>query len=313
MTEQANRIDWLERQLAQVNVLLERDKARLAESPNDFALELSMTSWQSHQEDLKQELRQARAALQHEVLELRLIGQRMDGSIPLRLLTKMADKISAILAHAAYHLRHGKAPNKKGLDPLFDEMDMRLSGLAFGSTRLLFAGNITADLAGDSAMGGALEKIFSVLGSRDQQQIRELVTVIGIPATRQLNELLSTLERQKIGAELTWPAPNAKIYRWGGSLAEVRQAHERLSPLERIKPHEMTLSGRIAQLKDNGALYIRGLDGQQLKISYNAQQYQHVQQYTLGMDVDIRVMCYIDRDPITEQERATYKLVTPEQ
>lgn len=313
MTEQANRIDWLERQLAQVKAFIARDNALLDQTPDDFALELSLSSWRSHHEELQQELRQARAALQHEVLELRLVGRRMDGSIPLRLLTKLADKVNRVLAHAAYHLRHGKGPKSKQLEPLFDEMDMRLSGLAFGSTRLVFAGNITPDLTGDSAMGGALEKIFSVLESREPEQIRELVTVIGVPATRALSELLATLEGQALGAELTWPAPNATLYKWGGTLADVRQAHERLSPLERIKPQEITLHGRIAQLKDNGALYIREQDGKQVKISYNAQQYQHIQQYTLGMDVDIRVMCYIDRDPLTDQERATYKLVTPDE
>ncbi|WP_314408873.1 hypothetical protein [Pseudomonas kuykendallii] len=312
MTEQANRIDWLERQLAQVRDFVARDKARAEQEPNRPSIQLSLRSWQSHEAELRQELRHAKSALQHEVLELRLIGRRMDGSIPLRLLTKLADKLNVVLAHAAYHLRHGKGPNRKGLEPLLDEMDMRLSGLAFGSTRLVFAGNIEPDLTGDSAMGGALEKIFGVLESQDPERIRELVTVIGVPATKALSEMLGALDRQDIGAELTWPAPNAKIYKWGGSLAAVRQAHERLSPLERIKPEEITLSGRIAQLKDNGAFYIRDLDGHQIKISYNTQQYQHVQQYTLGMDVDVSVMRYVDRDPLTEHERATYKLVTPQ-
>jgi hypothetical protein len=311
MTEQANRIDWLERQLAQVNGFIARDREHLQAQPNKFSTKLSLDSWITHQEELRQELRQAKAALQFEVVELRLIGRRMDGSIPLRLLTKLSGKFNTILAHTAYHLRHGKGPKQKGLEPLFDEMDMRLSGLTFGSTRLVFAGNIAPDLTGDSAMGGALEKIFSVLETQEQAQIRELVTVIGVPATKTLSELLGDLERQDIGAELTWPAPNAKLYKWGGSLADVRQAHERLSPLERIKPEEITLHGRVAQLKDTGAFYIREEGGGQVKISYNRQQYEHVQQYTLGMQVELNVMRYVERDPLSEQERATYKLVTP--
>lgn len=310
MTEQANRIDWLERQLAEVREFVARDQQRLQEQPNKFSIKLSLDSWQTHQEELRQELRQAKALLRHEVVELRLLGLRMDGSIPLRLLTKVADKFNSILAHAAYHLRHGQGPKKRGLDPLYDEMDMRLSGLAFGSTRLVFAGNIAPDLTGESAMGGALEKIFSVLETQDPSQIRELVTVIGVPATKALSELLGALEQQELGAELTWPAPNATLYRWGGSLADVRHAHERLSPLEKIHPEEVVLSGLIAQLKDSGAFYIRDEDNRQIKISYNAPQYEHVQQYTLGMTVSIRAMRYVERDPLSEQERATYKLVT---
>lgn len=310
MAEQANRIDWLERQLAQVKGFIAADRARLLIEPDKFSTQLSLESWQTHQEELQQELRQAKALLQHEVVELRLMGRRMDGSIPLRLLARVAEKLNNVLAHAAFHLRHGQGPKRGGLEVLFAEMDMRLSGLAQGSTRLVFAGNITPDLTGDSAMGGALEQIFSVLQTQDPEKIRELVTVIGVPATKALSELLGTLEKQDIGAELTWPAPNATVYRWGGSLDEVRYAHLKLSPLKRIKPEEVSLKGRITQLKDSGAFYIRDLDGKSIKISYNAQQYQHVQQFTLGMDVDLKAMRYVERDPLTDHEQATYKLIT---
>lgn len=312
MTEQANRIDWLERQLAQVRGFVAKDQERLQEQPGKFSIKLSLESWQSHQEELLQELRQAKAALQHEVVELRLMGRRMDGSIPLRLLSRVAEQINIILAHAAYHLRHGQGPRRGGLDGLYSEMDMRLSGLAFGSTRLVFAGNITPDLTGDSAMGGALEQIFSVLQTQEPEKVRELVTAIGVPATRALSELLGTLEKQDIGAELTWPAPNATVYRWGGSLEEVRFAHKKLSPLERIKPEGVDLEGFITQLRDNGAFYIRTSEKQTIKISYNSQQYQHVQLFTLGMAVRIQAMRYVERDPLTERELATYKLVTPD-
>lgn len=310
MTEQANRIDWLERQLAQVRELAAVDEQRVRSNGEDFAARLALNSWQNRIEDIQQELRQEKALLQHEVVQLRLVGRRMDGSIPLRLLSKVADKLNSVLAHAAYHLRHGKGPRRGGLDGLLAEMDLRLSGLAFGSTRLVFAGNIAPDTTGDSAMGGALEQIFSVLQTQDPKKIRELVTVIGVPATKALSELLGTLDKQDIGAELIWPAPNATIYQWGGSIDEVRYAHRKLSVLERIKPEEVTLQGCITQLRDNGAFYIRTDEKVNLKIQYNAQQYQHVQQYTLGMAVKIKAMRYVERDPLAEHEYATYKLVT---
>lgn len=310
MTEQANRIDWLERQLAQVKTFIDRDSDLLKQHPDDFAVELSLGSWKSHQEELQQELRQAKSALLHEVVELRLLGRRMDGSIPLKLLSKLADKFNNAITHAAYHLRHGRAPNNGIPDDLANEIDLRLSGLAFGSTRLVFAGNITPDTTGDSAMEGALEQIFDVLSTPSAEKIKELVTVIGVPATRSLSEMLGALERQDIGAELTWPAPNSKIYKWGGTLEDVRFAHKKLSTLEKIKPEPVTLSGTITQLKETGAIYIRGEDGKSLKISYNKQQYVVAQQYTLGMTVKFKAMRYLQRDPVTEKESSTYKLIT---
>lgn len=310
MTEQANRIDWLERQLAQVKDFIERDQARLQANPKP-SVKLSLQSWKSHEEDLQQELRQAKEALQHEVVELRLMGMRMDGSIPLNLLSKVADKLNRALTQAAYHLRHGRAPGKGIPDALAHLMDLRLSALAQGSTRLLVAGNIAPDATGDSILEGALEQIFDVLQAPTQEKLRELVTVIGVPATKALSEMLGELERRNIGAELTWPAPNARVYRWGGTLEAVRIAHQRLSTFEEVKPVEVQLEGHITDLKESGAVYIRSeLDKRKYKIAYNKQQFGHIQQFTLGMYVKLTAMMYSRVDPLTGKEIATYKLVT---
>lgn len=310
MTEQANRIDWLERQLAQVRHFIARDTQRLRESPGKFSIQLSLNSWKSHQEELQQELRQAKEALQHEVVEMRLLGRRMDGSIPLRLLVKVSDKFHNALAQAAYHLRYGKSPSKGVPAELADEIDLRLSGLAFGSTRLIFAGNIAPDATGDSILEGALDQIFQVLASPSNEQIRELVSTIGVKAARELGSLLELLEKQQIGAELTWPAPDAKVHHWGGSLDAVRIAHQRLSTFTNIKPEVVSVSGVIAVLNDSGAITLRLEDGSKVKVSYNKQQYNHAQQYTLGQQVTLKAMCYTVRDELTGKESSTYKLIT---
>ncbi|MDG9928287.1 MULTISPECIES: hypothetical protein [unclassified Pseudomonas] len=310
MTEQANRIDWLERQLAQVKEFIARDQDRLAAGAKP-SIRLSLQSWQAHEEDLKQELRLAKEALQNEVVELRLMGMRMDGSIPLALLSKLSDKLNRVLTYAAYHLRHGCSPRNGIPDSLAHDMDLRLSYLATGSTRLLLAGNMAPDAAGESILEGALEQIFDVLQAPTQEKIRDLVSVIGVSATKALSEMLGELERRGIGAELTWPAPNARVYQWGGSLNDVRQAHERLSTFEAVEPVPVNLEGRITDLKENGAIYIRSeLDKRKYKIAYNKQQFAHIQQYTLGMHVKLKAMMYSRIDPLTAKEVSTYKLVT---
>lgn len=314
MTEQANRVDWLERQLAQVRDFVARDKARMVDQPERFSVQLSLNSWEAQQEELQQELRQAKAALLHEVVEMRLVGKRMDGSIPLRLLSKLADKFNSALEQAAYHLRHGQGPKKNGLEGIQGEMDLRLSGLAFGSTRLVFAGNITPDTTGDSAMEGALEQIFDVLAAPSAEKVRKLVTAIGAPATRALSDMLGALEKQDIGAQLTWPAPNAKVYQWGGTLDAVRNAHKKLSTVEILKPTPVTLSGVIVKLqvqpKEIGAIFIKTGEKSSVKISYNKQQYIWAKQFNLGQGVELKAMEYIRRDPITDREYVTYKLIT---
>ncbi|MEB0078046.1 hypothetical protein QN386_22385 [Pseudomonas sp. CCI3.2] len=309
MTEQANRIDWLERQLAQVGQFIVRDKDVIGDGIPSFSQQIALSSWQAHQEELRQELRQAKAALQLEVVQLRLIGLRMDGSIPLKLLSKLSDFFDRAVSYAAYHLRHGVNP-KRGIPVgLAKEIDLRLSDLAFGSTRLIFAGNVAPDTTGESIMEGALEQIFNVLAAPTHDRIRELVSVIGVPATKALSDMLGILEASELGAELSWPAPNAKVYHWGGSLGEVRNAHHKLSAHEDIKPEPTTLFGVVADLKENGTIYVRNGSSKQ-KVTYNKQQFQRIQKLSLGMPITLSVMKYVRYEPLSDREIVTYKMVT---
>jgi len=309
MTEQANRIDWLERQLAQVANLIKEDEARLAAEPNRYSLQVSLRSWQSHLADLQQELRQAKAALQNEVVQLRLSGRRMDGSIPLKLLSKLSYGFNRAISYAAYHLRHGRDPGRGIPDALSQELDLRLSGLAMGSTRLVFAGSVAPDMAGDCILEGALEQIFDVLEEPSEDRVRELVDSIGASATKALSDMLGALEASEISAELSWPAPNARLYKWGGTLEAVRIAHQKLSKHETREPEPVTLFGEVTDLKENGALYIRS-GSTKLKVSYNRQQYHHIQKYTLGLPVSLKVMKHVRFEPLSDREYVVYKLVT---
>lgn len=309
MTEQANRIDWLERQLAQVNQFIDRDTRALESSPGKYSLQIALNSWRSHQDGLHQELRQAKADLQLEVVQLRLIGMRMDGSIPLKLLSKLSDCFNRALSYAAYHLRHGSNPKRGIPESLAREMDLRLSDLAFGSTRLIFAGNVSPDMTGESIMEGALEQIFDVLKAPTTDRIKELVSVIGVPATKALSDMLGVLEASKIGAELSWPAPNSKIYHWGGTLEAVRLTHERLCAHQDIKPEPTTLFGVVADLKENGTIYVRSGDTKQ-KVSYNRQQFPEIQKLSLGMPISIKVMKYVRYVASEDREIVTYKMIT---
>lgn len=310
MTEQANRKDWLERQLAQAREFLEEDSARLREQPDNFALSLSVRSWKQKVDRLQQEIRQTNCALLNEVVEFRLIGRRMDGSIPLKLLSKIADKINSAISLAAYHLRHGQSPKKGIPDEISSELDLRLSGLAFGSTKLVIAGNVTPDTTGESLMASALEQIFALLDSQSIYELRELVTVIGVPATRSLAAILCELDKQDIAVEIRWPSPDMKIFKWGGTIEDVRRAFEKLSTLKKIEPIQVTLSGSITMLSENGAIYIRTKDDRKVKISYSRQQYEHIRNYTLGMEVIIPVLEYTSHDELTDNTIHTYKLIS---
>lgn len=56
MADKSRRMDWIERQLAQVAGFIERDSRLLNESPASRSLELSLSSWRQHHEELRDEL-----------------------------------------------------------------------------------------------------------------------------------------------------------------------------------------------------------------------------------------------------------------
>jgi len=310
MTEQEKRIEWLERQLAQVRAFIDRDKLRLENSPGDRAYKLSLSSWESHRDELLQDLRVAQESLRREVIQLRITGWRLDGSIPLRLLTIIASRFNSVLGFAAYHLRYGSDPKRGIPDEVYDELDVRLSGLAHGSTRLLFAGSTAPDVTGEAVLEAALLHIFGILNDSTSEEMQELISHIGIRATRELCDLLKELEKRNIGAELTWPYGYTREIKWGGSLSSVRSALQKLSIISKIKPEKIILCGTVSVLNESGSIILRSAEGDRIKVEYNRQQYEHVQKYTLGMAVSLPALKYTIRDEVLGKEKSTFKLIT---
>ena len=56
MPSELNRIEWLERQLAQVNGFIARDREHLQAQPQKLTAQLSLDSWLTHQDELLKEL-----------------------------------------------------------------------------------------------------------------------------------------------------------------------------------------------------------------------------------------------------------------
>lgn len=56
MDQYQKRLDWLERQLAEVAAFIERDTQLLSESPDSRSLQVALRSWQDHHKELSSEL-----------------------------------------------------------------------------------------------------------------------------------------------------------------------------------------------------------------------------------------------------------------
>jgi hypothetical protein len=310
MRETTNTIAWLEGKITQAHGFLERDRARLHEMPDDFAAQLSARSWETHVADLQQDLRQRKEALRRELVEIRLFGTQVDnGSIPLRLLGKIAQHVNALVGAAAYHIRYGVNP-ARGIDEgMANELDLRLSGLAFGSSRLLVSGNISPDTTGESLLDTSLQQVFNLINAETLEQMHELVPVIGTRAVKETDALLSALEGHYVGASMTWSAPNDREYQWGGTLQAVRTTRERLAQVSQRDPESVVLRGTVRALTDTGRIAIKVADEPRLvRVRYPSDLYTAVQQMTLGAFVELSAMKHSFVDELTGEQQSRYVL-----
>lgn len=311
MIEVASRVEWLERNIAQAREFLARDRAHLTDSPDDFAAKLSARSWETHMEEMQQELRQTKEAMRRELVEVRLFGAQVDnGSIPLRLLSRISHHINTIIGSAAHHIRHGVNPARGVSDELANELDLRLSGLAFGSSRLLISGNIAPDTTGESLLDISLERLFDVINSTTSNEIHDLVPVIGTKAFREIDELLGAFESQNIGASMRWSAPNEREHSWGGSLQAVRTTRARLAQISQREPEPEQLSGTVRSLSDTGRIAVQLVGEPKLvRIRFPKALYNDVQQLTLGATVTLNTIKHSFIDELTGEEVVRYVLI----
>lgn len=56
-----SRVEWLQRQIAEVLIFIERDESVMSQTPGCFSARLSLESWKQHHKELSDELEDARA------------------------------------------------------------------------------------------------------------------------------------------------------------------------------------------------------------------------------------------------------------
>lgn len=305
-------INYLKNRLKEVDQFLSSyDKNDLS-----FAQELEKNSFQAHKEELLQKIRQQEEVRRNEIVELRLIGHAMNGSIPLSFFSQLSESIFKSISYAAGFIRYGEEVKNKKLEQISNDIDLRLSGIANGSTRVFISGSLSKDLVevADQEMGlleETLENIFKLLKAEKEDDIKQIVSSIGTKSTVNLRKLMEILENKNIIASLTWNAPREILYNWGGSMNAVVGAKEKLSRNINLPPTKDKVSGVISSLSDTGIIKIRGVDGKtQVSIKYTNQQYVDVQRLSLGDTVSLNVMKFTHIDETTEKEKITYRLIT---
>jgi len=304
-----NTISWLTRHIAERERHLAEGMARLEAAPGSFALGLLVRNIQDHVAELRHQLHLAQSERNKELFELRLSGVQLEcGPIPLPLLARIAGPLNSLITGAAYRNRYHHDATHGFPDEWIDALDLRLAAVTPGSSRLMLTGNVTPDLAGDSALQDGLSAVFDLLTAPAEKAV-ERIHDIGITAGRSLVDLLGVLERDRLTCVLSWTTPANEARTWGAGLQEITLLRQLLvsigEPTETIESlfgvvTLLAATGRIEVLPDRESACV--------KIRFDKRAPELVRGLTLGTYAEFVVVCTRYQDPIKNTEIRRYRL-----
>ena len=299
----------LEAELHRVVGMCEEDERALAKSTDPDVDAIFLGSLNKLRLELEKRLHRAKAERRHEVICLNLEGARLArGGVPLRLLAKLADHFNAALEQSAWRIwdREGDAAR---IDAGFiNELDLQLTDIGIGSTRLAIIGNTAPDLTGVSALEAALREVFDVLEA-DVDAILDRVHVLGLRAGKSLCDFLAVLERENVAADLTWTAPD-KSYEWHGDSREITRVRALLDDIGEPTTTTETFHARINVLSIRNRMEVERLDtGEKLRLSYHKSLADAVQDRRLADECVLQVEKTVYPFVASRRKRNAYRLV----
>lgn len=282
-------IQWLESRIKEVQLFCADDRLRLENDPSNFARQLQLRSNTEHLSDLQNKLHLAKAERRKEVFELRLIGNQVNnGTVPLRILAKIAGPLNDLLSLAAYKARYKREASKGVPFELEDELDVRFAGVGYGSARLFIVGNTSPDLVGDSILEDTLQALFSLLEASNES-FYDLVHAFGSRAANKLKELLLELEGDELSASLEWVSPVGTLFKWEGVNSEIARLRSMLDAIGEPQVSEEKVYGEIFAMSKRGRIDLLQPDGVKISIKYVPSQYEQVQSVHLGQKIHVMV------------------------
>ena len=256
-----------------------------AKNPEDFWLQMAADNQTQAAGDAMQDLKIAYAEEAGELLDLRFIGPKADGSILLDTFIKIAQPLSRAWKLAAYRLRNGAEPSRIDND-IGDELNLKLAGMAYGSTRILVTGNARPDMTGESLLQATLDQTFRLL-TVNNDDFFDAVDAIGGKAAHEVAESMKAIDHAGLAVEFAWQSPKGRLT-WDGRPDEVVRDRTLLSTLQEPEHYTEEITGYVAGITDTGRLDIRTPEGK-ISIRFPLRMTEMVQKLSIAKLATIKV------------------------
>ncbi|WP_310601464.1 hypothetical protein [Desulfobulbus sp.] len=264
-----NQIAWLEKNIMDVERLLSSHKAWMDQAPSSFSARLVHAGTESRLAELRQQLYLEKEKRGKEIVELHLEGlQSLPGTIPLRLLSQIAKDFSDAAHAAAYRLRRGKELISRLPNSIVRTLDLRLAGIACGSTKLFISTELRANLYGQSLAENTIESIFEILTAKDGEEMAKAASEAGLKATRSVAKMCATLAKEKVSLGMTWNDPAGNDHIFNGTTEKLDKMSIVLMELASIPPEEIEVEGTLSLIGVKGRFEIEKTGGKTIRGRY---------------------------------------------
>ncbi|RRB02053.1 hypothetical protein [Larkinella rosea] len=238
-------ISRLEDILEDARGMLSDHQGRLRRNPTSHFYKSLVASSKARVEEYTTLLIQEKERRGKEIVELRLIGPKANfGSLPANLFSLVTEYFEEMLVQAGRFIRYGHH-NKGATGQTRKQMNIQLSQISSGSTRLFFTIDSHPDMYGNSLTEDCLYKTFDVLQIQKTDDISDRISQYGKGGVKNMNKLLRGLINADLEAEINWFAPNDKQVYWEGNKEKLFQLQTTLESMAQAEPEEKPFYGTI--------------------------------------------------------------------
>jgi len=278
--------EFLRKHSLALKAAADQTEARAKESPDDFFLQLAAKNQRDAARDAERETLMADIEEAGELIDLRFMGPRATGSIPLDWFIRAVEPLSKSWKLAAHRLRHGTDAARSVGSDISNALNLKLAGLAYGSTRIFVTGNALPDLTGESLLQATLTQTFQLLNSKNDD-FYDAVDAVGGKAAHQMSEFMKALDQGGYAAEFKWLSPRG-LRQWEGRPDEITRIRVLLDTIREPERYEEVIVGRVAGITDTGRLELRTDDGK-VSVRFPLKLTEQVQRLTITSPARIRV------------------------
>jgi hypothetical protein len=259
---------------------------RARATPDDFFLQIAAKNQEQFAHRVRHQVSIEEAEEAGELVDLRLIGPRANGSISLDWFIAAMEPLSKAWKLAAHRLRYGNEA-ERGVGPdVVSALNLKLAGLSHGSTRIFVTGNALSDLTGESLLQATLTQTFRLLNSH-QDEFYDAVDAVGGKSAHQLSEFMRALDGAGLAAQITWQSPRGRQF-WEGCPDEITRIRSLLDTIREPEKYEEFLEGRVACITDTGRLDLR-TDVGKVPIRFPLRLTEQVQRLTITSMARVKV------------------------